>query len=399
MNTSFSASGAHRNILLRGTLALLVLPFGAQAQTQSFASASPSTTELGFTSSAPATFYQPTGSAGFGAYGVAAGATTTITTAERVIPANTAAGSKFSFDLANPVGSFNTTSTVQVWLSIDRAAFAQELDIISSINAGSYLFNQYISGNDASGVVTKTSNGTSTTITAIATTGGSPNQRPVSRVIINLPASTALAGKYVTARIVLNSASGATMLIDNLALTLANGTSPLPIELTRFGAVPQAAGVALAWATASEKNSAYFEVQRSANAEAYATIGKVAAQGSSTSAREYAFVDAQPLAGSSYYRLHQVDNDGTDAYSPVVAVQRKGLAEASVYPNPGANFLVLPAATGALHYRIFNTLGQALLSGQAAGSEHLDITSLPTGTFFLELSAASGRHTQRLVRE
>ena len=189
------------------------------------------------------------------------------------------------------------------------------------------------------------------------------------------------------------------MLIDNLALTLANGTSPLPVELTRFSAVPQAAGVALAWATASEKSSAYFEVQRSATGEAYAAIGKVAAQGSSSSAREYAFVDAQPLAGTSYYRLRQVDADGTAAYSPVVAVRGKGLAEATLYPNPSAQTVVLPAAIGALHYRIFNALGQTLLGGEAAGNARLDISGLPTGTYFLELADATSRRTQRLMRE
>ena len=98
--------------------------------------------------------------------------------------------------------------------------------------------------------------------------------------------------------------------------------TPLPVELTAFTGAAQASTVALKWATASEKNSAYFQVER-ASAEApeqYKAIGQVTAAGSSTQALRYSFVDAQPLA-QGYYRLKQVDKDGTSAYSLVVAVR------------------------------------------------------------------------------
>ena len=81
----------------------------------------------------------------------------------------------------------------------------------------------------------------------------------------------------------------------------------------------------------------------------------------------------------------------------MAAVRRT--TEAAAYPNPAAGSITLPASNGAIRYRVLNNVGQTLLSGQAAGNEHLDISSLPKGTFFLELTTATSRRTQRLLRE
>ena len=50
-------------------------------------------------------------------------------------------------------------------------------------------------------------------------------------------------------------------------------------------------------------------------------------------------------------------------------------------------------------YRVFNALGQTVLQGQAAGSEHLDLTPLPLGPYLLEMTGQTGRSTQRLLRQ
>ena len=177
-----------------------------------------------------------------------------------------------------------------------------------------------------------------------------------------------------------------------------NASSALPVELTRFGAAAEGSGVRLAWATASEKNSAAFEVQRSADGETYQVVGKVAAQGTSTSQHEYDFRDARPLAGLTYYRLRQIDNDGSSAYSPVATVRARAGAETLAYPNPTTGLVVLPAVAGPARYRLLDAVGRPVLQGEAAGGP-LDLGPLPRGTFWLELTDATGRRVQRLVRE
>lgn len=164
------------------------------------------------------------------------------------------------------------------------------------------------------------------------------------------------------------------------ATTAATQTTlaPLPVKLVSFTAQAAADGrsARLAWATASETNNAYFEVERSFDGTTYAPLGRVAGQGVKTTNTSYAFVDQQSLgtqpASLVYYRLRQVDLDGTATYSPVRPV-RLGAANAaqislSLYPNP------------------------------AQASTTLDLSALPaTASYQVLVLDATGRQMQRLL--
>jgi hypothetical protein len=173
--------------------------------------------------------------------------------------------------------------------------------------------------------------------------------------------------------------------------------NPLPVELTAFTAQRQAAGVLLKWTTASEKNSARFEVQRSADGKSFGTIASVEAQGQSTQALTYSALDRQAPAGTSYYRLRQVDRDGKASLSPVVAVSEA--SDVTLYPNPARAelHLVLPVAA---RYRVLNSTGSVVLAGDApAGDATLRVETLPAGLYQLEVTSAAGRTTRKFIRQ
>ncbi|MVN78775.1 hypothetical protein GO988_20775 [Hymenobacter sp. HMF4947] len=114
-------------------------------------------------------------------------------------------------------------------------------------------------------------------------------------------------------------------------------SGPLPVELTAFTAtVAGPAAVRLAWSTASEKDSHAFGVERSLDGRTFAVLSMVAAAGSSNTTRRYQWVDAQLPASAAllYYRLQQVDTDGTVSYSPVRAVARSSPSALVLFPNP-----------------------------------------------------------------
>lgn len=161
--------------------------------------------------------------------------------------------------------------------------------------------------------------------------------------------------------------------------------TPLPVELTAFTGEAQATKVALKWATASERNSDYFRVERATaeSSERFESIGQVAAAGASTQALSYGFVDAHPLA-LSYYRLKQVDKDGTVAYSPVVAVKATPAIALQAYPNPTNGLLTLMGPLNT-HFTLVNSLGKVVQQGELALSQtyELDFSHQPAGLYFL----------------
>ena len=187
--------------------------------------------------------------------------------------------------------------------------------------------------------------------------------------------------------------------VPNFSLwTLGDVANPLPVVLTQFTAV--AAGpsaVRLAWATASEANSAAFEVQRSADGATWATLGTVAAAGTSTTAHTYGYLDAAAPTGAGYYRLRQVDADGTASYSPVRAVVLTGAgAGLALYPNPTTTAATLSGAQPGTLATVYDALGRPVLAttADATGTAVLVLPAgLPTGVYVVRAGTRALRLT------
>ena len=98
---------------------------------------------------------------------------------------------------------------------------------------------------------------------------------------------------------------------------------PLPIKLIDFNVKEIGEQNLLQWTTSTESNSAYFNIERSNNAQFYETIGRVNASGFSTKEVKYNFTDVAPLKGINYYRLAMVDKGGVTEYSKIVSITNK----------------------------------------------------------------------------
>ena len=181
--------------------------------------------------------------------------------------------------------------------------------------------------------------------------------------------------------------------------------NPLPVELMSFTARRTGAVVACTWATASERNSRDFAVERSPNGQVFATLGTVVATGGSSGVTVYGFHDQLPLPGRAYYRLRQTDLDGAVAYSTLVLVAGAEMAAPTVVPNPGTGTfaLLLPdelALTGPVVVR--NVLGAEVLrlpAGTAAEALRFDLGEQPVGVYLVQFATAAGRRSVRVIKQ
>lgn len=186
-------------------------------------------------------------------------------------------------------------------------------------------------------------------------------------------------------------------ILRNSIWTASSMGSPLPVTLLRFeGERRDRQTVGLDWSTASEQNSDGFEVWRMIEGEVdFTKRGWVDAVGFSTSPKHYTWTDDNPTDQVSYYMLKQVDLDGGQQPSPVVAVQGMALPGGfRLYPNPANDAVLvdLPSAVeGALH--VFDGSGRSVITQLVTGLssvERIHVSHLAPGAYMLRFQPGDG---------
>ncbi|MCC3158208.1 DUF11 domain-containing protein [Hymenobacter sp. 15J16-1T3B] len=186
------------------------------------------------------------------------------------------------------------------------------------------------------------------------------------------------------------------------------GFGPLPVTLADFNAQAQQQDALLTWTTAQEKDNARFEVERSADGIGFEKVGEVAGLVNSTVAHTYRFVDAKAarFGATLYYRLRQVDLDGTATLSEVRAVSfgKTASVTLSAYPNPTTDHLrvSLTGAAGQATAILYGATGQQLrtVGFDAAQPATLEMSTLPAGTYLLRVRTAAGQtFSLRVVKQ
>jgi hypothetical protein len=192
----------------------------------------------------------------------------------------------------------------------------------------------------------------------------------------------------------------------------------IPVELLSFSANVKSNNVELVWSTASEMNNQSFEVQR-ANGNSgednlnWQTIGSVEGNGTTTERSDYLFTDKSPVNGISYYRLNQIDFDGTFRILNSEMVEFNLVQEYELeqnYPNPFNPSTIInysiPSA-GQVSLKIYNLLGSevAVLVDEfkEAGNHSVEFSTeklnskIGSGVYMYTLKAGSFTQTRKMV--
>jgi hypothetical protein len=192
---------------------------------------------------------------------------------------------------------------------------------------------------------------------------------------------------------------------------LASTTSEnaLPIELLSFSANQTKNNITLTWATASELNNKEFIIEKSVDGNTFAAIGTVDGAGTSTEEHHYTLIDEYPVIGNNYYRILQIDIDGTSSYSNIATCNFVGKAENAtlkIFPNPTDGSITVIAfsvydAKSEKQITIENTLGEIIYRKTIDGSiDKISFDALskaPKGMYIVRLTMPSGMLSEKVI--
>ncbi|PWJ59067.1 putative secreted protein (Por secretion system target)/choice-of-anchor A domain-containing protein [Dyadobacter jejuensis] len=183
--------------------------------------------------------------------------------------------------------------------------------------------------------------------------------------------------------------------------------TPLPVKLASYSVEKVNCAAVLQWTVAEAENFSHFEVERSTNATSFVALDEVTYNATQD---QYEYIDSpfskeSNQAGNQYYRLKQVDMDGSFEYSTIKAISDRGCAVTSsvaVYPNPAINELTVSSTSNIQKVEVFSMNAARVKSVQpvvAAHQAQIGIGSLPSGTYVMRVVDEQGVTQQKFVKQ
>ncbi|AFM04147.1 hypothetical protein Fleli_1748 [Bernardetia litoralis DSM 6794] len=207
--------------------------------------------------------------------------------------------------------------------------------------------------------------------------------------------------------IVLPNTSVAECEYDNNFLgpyTISNCFDPLPIQLIYFDGEDEGNKVRLNWATASERDNAYFEIQRSFDGQNFVTIDVIQGQKSSIQTLEYQTYDYENWTGVMYYRLKQVDTDGTPTLSNTIVFRRNNNLDINIYPNPisSGQDLNIEGLNGEWNAVLYDMAGREIQNSNINFEKQTYQTPFPNlkkGMYIIQLHSLENTEEGKIIRK
>jgi hypothetical protein len=190
-------------------------------------------------------------------------------------------------------------------------------------------------------------------------------------------------------------------IFDNLNL--------LPVEISRFGAERSGEKeTRIFWTTLSERNNAGFEVQKSRDGINFTTFSAIFGEGGeSFTTRNYEVFDQEPHYGANYYRLKQIDKDGTVTFSKIVVVYFKDINMANgatLFPNPTSQnhlYLRVERAEAPVSVVCFDLAGRPMDAAiEKSNDNEYRIQfrqQLPQGMYLFKIKVGADEYLEKVV--
>lgn len=197
--------------------------------------------------------------------------------------------------------------------------------------------------------------------------------------------------------------------VESIALSYPGGntirlsatpSAPLPVSWLDFRVQEKGNQHLLIWQTDTESNNAGFQVQRSADSKAWENLAWIAGAGSTFLPQQYQYLAKDPIGGINYYRLKQIDFDGTCEYSKIISINSKQAPKTfSIFPNPSSGQIQVIGQQGQL--RLYSIQGKLLRTFELTEPKQtLYLTAIPKGSYLLQSIQSNGqRAIQKLIKQ
>jgi photosystem II stability/assembly factor-like uncharacterized protein len=198
--------------------------------------------------------------------------------------------------------------------------------------------------------------------------------------------------------------------VGDSGTVLFNGNVALPVELSSFNGWAEGNNAALSWSTASELHSSSFQIERRASNGNWQSISSVTATGSVSQGATYQYVDKGLSPNVYYYRLKEVDNDGSSQYiGNAVEITIGAPAQVVLYqnyPNPsnsstGISFDL--AKNGNVRLVVTDMAGRivgTIQDGQMQAGHYtmnFDGSNLPAGTYIYRMEVNGTSYSRQMT--
>lgn len=202
--------------------------------------------------------------------------------------------------------------------------------------------------------------------------------------------------------------SGFAVTKDSSEISVYNA-SIIPVRLTSFSADVDDGVVALNWKTSTETNNIGFQVERSNDGATFDQIAFVPGFGTTTESQTYSYIDAASTYKENYYRLKQLDMNGSHSYSNIIKVDLNPPGKFFIgqnYPNPFNPITKIKFAIpkeSFVNLSVFNTTGELISTLVAKSLKpgfyefNFDGCNIPSGVYLYKIEAGDYTNAKKMI--
>jgi Secretion system C-terminal sorting domain len=234
--------------------------------------------------------------------------------------------------------------------------------------------------------------------TPITVSGTSTNE-VLTNVVINFPGGFPAGVHYIHIRSKQNPWS-----VDNVVpFTTTGVVLPLTWKFVKAQLVNNT--TLISWATSQEINTSKFEIEFSADGTSFVKLGEVAAAGNSNTISNYNFTHPKPITGFNFYRIKQIDIDGSFTYSVIVKVlNRNDIKQTIIAPNPVSDVLNIVEATATFisTVEVYDSRGALVIRKMVNADEQvysLPVSMLAKGNYVLKINYKVNSKTIAFIKK